>query len=144
MRDRAQAQELLVHWRQHWRHHGFGYAVLRRRQVPAPTGPDVGEVLGFAGLKWQTLLGRDVLNLYYRFAPESWGQGFAAETATTLVQWANLTLPQAPVVARVALNNPASMRVAEKAGLRSITATDPDDHVPHQLLLSEAWSDPVR
>jgi RimJ/RimL family protein N-acetyltransferase len=58
-----------------------------------------------------------ILNLFYRFAPSSWGNGFASEAATAVVQWAAARQPLLPVIARVRPDNIASQRVAARAGL---------------------------
>lgn len=156
MVDPTQAREVPAFWRAHWQEHGFGYAVLRRRADPESRMGDeirvgdegtqgldppvrAGEILGFAGLKWQTVLGHRVLNLYYRLAPEAWGQGYATEAAQALVHWAAEHHPDTPVLARVALANPASQHAAESAGLVLIPETDPQDPVPHRILLSRPW-----
>lgn len=141
MREPGEALELYAAWLAHWDAHGFGYATvrdgsgqqLRSGEAAGPT------VLGFAGLKWQEVLGHRVLNLYYRFAPESWGNGYATEAARTLTAWAGQRHRATPVLARVAIANPASRRVAEKAGLTLIDDRDPADPVPHRLLLSRPW-----
>ena len=54
-----------------WDCEGFGYWVVEHQ----------GEVIGIAGVKPVSVHGAPCWNLYYRFAPESWGQGLAAEAA---------------------------------------------------------------
>lgn len=56
-------------------------------------------------------------NLYYRFDPSAWGQGYASEAAAAVVARLADEWPDLPVVARVATNNPVSVRVAERIGL---------------------------
>jgi len=63
---------------------------------------------------WQD---QDVLNLYYRFMPSAWGQGYATEMAQTAVHFAQTYLPQLPIIARIRDENVASKRVAERVGL---------------------------
>ena len=58
-----------------------------------------------------------MLNLYYRFTPGAWGQGYATELARTAVTLARKYLPQWPVVARTRAKNIPSIRTAERAGL---------------------------
>jgi [ribosomal protein S5]-alanine N-acetyltransferase len=121
---REEAAGLLDHWVEHWQRWGFGYAVIRTLGSP--------DAIGFAGLRWQRL-GGPVLNLYYRFAPAAWGHGHATEIAAAIVAWARTTHPATPVIARIALNNPASMRVAERIGMAVTTVIDPGDDVPHVI-----------
>lgn len=104
---RAEAEELLGRWDEHWRRHGFGYWVVREAGLP----------LGFCGLKVMRLRDEPVLNLFYRFAPAHWGRGVASEAASTIVRWAATRRPGQRVIARVRPENVASARVAVRAGL---------------------------
>lgn len=139
MARREDAVAVVRDWRAHWERNRFGYAVVEPRRAASDQADSGRAALGFAGLKRQAVLGHDVLNLYYRFDPAYWGCGYATEAAEVLVTWAGATWPDVPVLARVALNNPASIRVAERVGLIQIAETDPDDPVPHVLLLSRLW-----
>lgn len=125
MRVRDEADGLVQAWSAHWDTHGFGYAVVQRRSD--------ADVIGFCGVKHQHVTGEDVLNLYYRFAPEAWGGGYATEAATAVTQWASRSGLGLPVVARIALNNPASASVARRVGFVLTQARDPEDPVPHEL-----------
>src|SRR5258708_11738405 len=73
--------------------------------------------IGFGGVEHRVWREREVLNLYYRFTPSAWGQGYATELARTAVSLARIYLPQWPVVARTRANNIPSIRTAERAGL---------------------------
>lgn len=121
------ACELLAAWSQHWHQYGFGYAMLRCR------GEAGKRAAGVAGLKWQTMDGRRVLNLYYRLASELQGRGLAVEAVRELVGWAVEHSPGVQVVARIDATNTVSRRVAEGAGLRSLEFVDPAYPEPHQL-----------
>jgi ribosomal-protein-alanine N-acetyltransferase len=125
MTTRTQAADLADAWVRHWEAHGFGYAAVRFR--------DETEVVGFAGVKCQVVDGAQVLNLYYRFAPESWGVGLASEAAGAIVAWAAARHPRLAVIARTAVDNPRSQRVAERIGLVRQEFTDPNDPTPHYL-----------
>ncbi|MEH0982811.1 GNAT family N-acetyltransferase [Micromonospora sp. CPCC 205556] len=100
---------LLDQWLDHWRTHGFGYWAVQ----PVSSA----EVIGFAGLRHGRWLGRSVLNLYYRFAPQHWGSGYATETARYAVAWAAAHQPDLPVLARTTADNVPSLRTALAAGL---------------------------
>lgn len=128
MRTRDDAQTLLDAWQTHWERCGFGYASVRRRGLD--------KVIGFAGVKVQAVAGHDVLNLYYRFAPEAWGHGYAGEAATALVEWSTSHHAHRPVIARVARHNPRSIRTASAAGLELTQVQDPRDPVPHWIYCS--------
>jgi RimJ/RimL family protein N-acetyltransferase len=103
----AQSEELLREFVADWEQHGIGYWVVEHQ----------GEVIGIAGVKPVSVSGAPCWNLYYRFAPESWGQGLAAEAAATAVSVARQREPQRPVVARTRPSNDAAIRLAERIGM---------------------------
>ncbi|KRF35168.1 GNAT family N-acetyltransferase [Nocardioides sp. Soil805] len=125
MRDESEASARLDTWRRHWDEHGFGYAVVETTADAA--------VVGFAGLCHVRLADHDVLNLYYRFDPAHWGRGLATEAGRAVVDELVRRLPGHPVVARIARNNPSSIRVAERLGMQRDGLQDPDDPVPHWI-----------
>jgi len=107
--DLATSEKMLRECLQYWDAFGFGYwAVTLAQQEP---------VLGFGGVEHRLWQGQEVLNLYYRFTPSAWGQGYATELAQTAVTLARKYFPQWPVIARVRAENLASQRVAQRAGL---------------------------
>jgi ribosomal-protein-alanine N-acetyltransferase len=107
MTDRAAADRMVGEWMAHWREHGFGYWVVR----------DASGVVGSAGLRSSTWRERDVCNLYYRFAPEVWGRGYATETALAAVGLWRSRLSARPIVAYTKPGNTGSQRTALAAGL---------------------------
>ena len=74
-------------------------------------------VLGFGGVERRLWRDQEVLNLYYRFTPSAWGQGYATELAQTAVTLAREHLSSFPVIARTRSKNLAAQRVAQRAGL---------------------------
>lgn len=117
---------------QHWQDHGFGNASVHRQSD--------GLV---ADAKHQRVLGQRILNLYYRFDPSAWGQGYATEAAEAIVSWFAARHPGRPAVARVATINPASVCVVERIGLVLHSQHDPGGPVEHVLCtppLLRPWS----
>ncbi|TMR06901.1 GNAT family N-acetyltransferase [Nonomuraea turkmeniaca] len=104
-----EAQDLFQRWNDQWQSCGYGYWVVRRHGSATQ--------LGFCGIKPMELNGMKVLNLFYRFAASSWGQGFASEAAAAVTTWALRHVPSLPLIARVRPANVASQRVAIRAGL---------------------------
>ena len=115
---RAEADQLVGRWIQHWERHGFGYWCVRQ----------IGRsrLVGYCGVKRMLAHERPVLNLIYRFHPDVWGQGYATEAARAAVSWARTDQPGATILARVRPDNLASRAVALKAGLSRDPALDED------------------
>ncbi|WP_324194488.1 GNAT family N-acetyltransferase [Nocardia blacklockiae] len=107
--DRAEAQRLYEQWDEQWQRLGYGYRVVRYRGEAAQ--------LGFCGLRTARFKGQPGLNLFYRFASDTWGRGVATESAAAVVRWAEKWLPTLPVVARIRPENAASIKVARRVGL---------------------------
>ena len=104
-----QARQILIdHPIADYRKHGFGRSACILKST--------GENIGFAGLKFLEELGE--VDVAYRLMPSHWGLGLATEAAlaSVLYGFANLGLKQ--IIGLVMLQNIASVRVLEKAGLR--------------------------
>lgn len=124
--DLATSEARLSEWRRRWDDYGFGYWAV--------TLPETEEIIGFGGVSHLVWRERDVLNLFYRFTPSVWGQGYATEVARTAVALARIHLPQWPVVARTRSANSAAIRTAERAGL----ARRPDLDTEH-VIFALGW-----
>jgi RimJ/RimL family protein N-acetyltransferase len=64
--------------------------------------------------------GGNELELTYVFLPHTWGHGYAAEAARTLLQCAAVELSDQPVVIITQTANRASLRLAERLGFRAV------------------------
>lgn len=106
---RREAHQLFRRWDEHWRRFGFGYWVVRRRGSAMP--------IGFCGIKVMQFNESEVVNLFYRFDPVVWGNGFATEAAAAVTGWAAENIPYRALIARIRPQNAASQRVATHAGL---------------------------
>lgn len=62
--------------------------------------------------------GEDRLSLGYALAPEAWGKGYASEAVEAMVEAAFSLTRVVEINASVRVENPASRRVLEKAGMR--------------------------
>lgn len=107
--DLATSEAMLRGCLGHWNTYGFGYwaVTVGQQQI----------VIGFGGVESRHWRERDVLNLYYRFTPSVWGQGYATELAQRAVNLAREHLPGLPIIARTRPANLAAQRVAQKVGL---------------------------
>jgi RimJ/RimL family protein N-acetyltransferase len=107
-------------------------------------------VIGFCGLtRFDDIDGRPEIELGYRLARASWGHGLATEAARAARDhaFAVLTLPR--LVAVIDPRNAASIRVAEKCGLRhekdvTFRGALRNLYVIHQADLAEPGTPAVR
>jgi RimJ/RimL family protein N-acetyltransferase len=123
--DLPGSEETLRMWLRGWEEDGYGYWAV--------TLPPGGEIIGFGGVRRFEWRDRDVLNLYYRFAPSAWSHGYAAEMARTAVELARTHVSGLPMVARTRPPNVPSIRTAERAGLVRRTDLDTAEHVVYAL-----------
>jgi RimJ/RimL family protein N-acetyltransferase len=111
--------------------HGMGYWTISRR--------DAAEV--FMG--WVLLIPVDAvgpeIEIGWRLRRTCWGRGFAAEAAGRLLAYAFTTLRLPEVIADIHPGNSASLRVAEKIGLkrRGVTQQFEKPAVPYSLRSEE-------
>jgi RimJ/RimL family protein N-acetyltransferase len=103
--------------REFWAEDGLSYWLVRLRQSD--------EVVGVGGVQRQT---SGNWNLHYRFAPSSWGHGFATELGVVALEAAHSRDGDAAVVAWVQSDNVPSLRVAERLGMTNLGPhVDPSD-----------------
>jgi RimJ/RimL family protein N-acetyltransferase len=57
-----------------------------------------------------------LLNLYYRYAPEAWGKGYASVAARRVLEWARNHRPERPAVVITRPVNKPSLAVARTLG----------------------------
>ncbi|RKH15470.1 N-acetyltransferase [Corallococcus sp. CA053C] len=128
MRTREAARKTLCLWLEDWARDGVGYWLVERLEAP-------GVVVGLGGVRHKELEGRRVLNLAYRFTPETWGSGYATEVSRVALALAARHLPHVPLVAIIHPENSASVRVAERLGMRLERLIDYDG-VPNRLYVT--------
>jgi len=90
-----------------YRLNGFGLYGVEYRQEP-------GRLMGFCGLVRRE--GLDDVDLGYAFLPYYWHRGYALEAARAVLKHARAELGLHRVVAIVAPDNAASIRVLDKLG----------------------------
>jgi RimJ/RimL family protein N-acetyltransferase len=98
----------------HWDEHGFGlWALVPRREAGAGC-------VGFAGLAIPSFLPAvlPAVEVGWRLAPAWWGRGLATEAARASLQFGFERLELRSIVSIVDEGNAASLRVAEKLGMR--------------------------
>lgn len=77
------------------------------------------EWLGFCGL-WREFEGKKVLDFGYRFFKKFWGQGYATEAVIACVDYLREKYPNEKIYSYISPKNLASVRVAEKSGMKFI------------------------
>ena len=117
--DPGQTAALLAMFHAGWKANGLAAWVVRLGSNDSYPDLAPGQLLGTGGVNLiQTGAETEVWNLGYRLDPACWGHGFATELATHAVERARATRKDVPVMARVLSTNPASAKVAQKAGLQ--------------------------
>ncbi|RKH68429.1 GNAT family N-acetyltransferase [Corallococcus llansteffanensis] len=125
MRTREDARKMLGLWLEDWAREGVGYWLVERLEAP-------GVVVGLGGVRHKELEGQRVLNLAYRFSPQTWGSGYATEVSRVALALAARHLPHVPLVAIIHPENSASIRVAERLGMRLERVID-SEGIPNRL-----------
>lgn len=132
--DRRLTEEMLSMVDRSWSEHGLGSWIVRLRHDMALPGlePEI-----IPGLEPGMMVGSGGVNLFpagkhgafwnlgYRLHPDCWGYGLATELSIYAIRCAQTVRPEAPVIARVLSTNPASVAVAQKAGLRVMWEGEP-------------------
>jgi RimJ/RimL family protein N-acetyltransferase len=90
-----------------WERDGIGHWVVEYE----------GRLAGVTGVRPAELAGTVYWNVFYRFAPETWGSGIASEALRAALQAAREHVPGRRFVARTRPTNEAAIRLAEAVGL---------------------------
>lgn len=113
--DGVQSAEWVRDWLRRcleaYKRRGFGpWAVVEKRS---------GKVIGYCGLFYfPDINGRPEIEIGYRLARASWGLGYATEAVIAARDYGFNVLGLTRLIAMIDPENIASIRVAEKAGLR--------------------------
>lgn len=102
-----------------WQRYGIGYWIVEHDR----------QMIGIAGIKPAELDGTSYWNLYYRFSPSVWGQGFAAEATTAALQVARERAPERRALARTRPGNTPAARLALSIGMQREPALDADGFI---------------
>jgi RimJ/RimL family protein N-acetyltransferase len=140
--DGARTREWVQNWVRTCLEHdypawGFGpYAVVEQHSQG---------VIGYCGLFFfPELDGQPEVELGYRLARRVWGQGYATEAARAVRDYAFGTLGLQRLVALIEPSNLASIRVAEKIGMRYEKDIMLEGYTHPDQLYAIARQDPIR
>ncbi len=104
--DLATTRDWLSRAAARWERDELSYWMARDRES--------GQVLGVGGVQRQRT---GNWNLYYRFAPETWGHGYATELGRAALDAAHACDNSVAVVAWILSGHAASQHVAQRLGL---------------------------
>jgi [ribosomal protein S5]-alanine N-acetyltransferase len=128
------SNQMLVDWIGHWEKLRFGYSAICSKEAP-------DQIIGFGGITRQKVVDRLAINLYFRFAPDAWGKGFATEMATAAFLLAFTVLGEAEVLAKVRSNNLSSRRVLERLGMSIVRETEDVPNAAPSLIYLQSAAD---
>ena len=97
-------------------------------------GIENGELIGAAKLDQ---IGSEI-EIGYRVLEEQWGKGIATEVAAGLIRFALKNLNASNVIAFVNVNNYASIRVLEKAGMMNVERIEDLDEVKYKFVYTSS------
>lgn len=110
LQSREQSFVSLAGWIHRFQTYGWGPLAVQEQGELNP--------IGWCGL--QPLPSTRDFELFYGYATEVWGHGYATEAARTLLRVGFTALPVDRIVARVHAENHTSQRVITKLGLRKL------------------------
>ena len=102
-----------------WQRDGIGHWVVEHE----------GRLAGVTGVRPTALAGATYWNVFYRFAPETWGRGIASEAVRAALRAAREHAPGRRFAARTRPSNEAAIRLAQAVGLTRAPELDGDGFV---------------
>ncbi len=111
-RSRAEAANALERFGNIVAEDGFGWCAVTQRST--------GKVVGFSGLSKVNFKApfTPAVEIGWRFLPEHWGNGYATESASSLIAHGFSDLDLAEIVAFAVPANTASTKIMERIGMR--------------------------
>ena len=123
MKGLADAVQSFEDWEQSWLEYNYGYWTVLRLNAPE-------RVVGFGGVMKKQLTPRLFdNNLYFRFRPEAWGQGYAGEMVSAALEHTFNTMGQGRVFGITRPNNTASRKTLERAGFSYFSIAEATEDV---------------
>lgn len=111
----AVAHHMIQKQLERYAEHRYGLQKLVHRET--------GEFIGCCGLLLQEVDGQNEIEVGYHIFPAFWNQGYATEAAKCFIDFAFNTHQTQRVISIIDDENQASIRVAEKNGMRLLKRT---------------------
>jgi RimJ/RimL family protein N-acetyltransferase len=113
--DRDETRAFLERQQAAWDLLGYGLWIASKRD-----GPNGETIVGYVGLSVPTFLPEilPAVEVGWRFDPVVWGRGYATEAASAALDEGFATLGLEEICSIPQADNPASVRVAERLGMR--------------------------
>jgi ribosomal-protein-alanine N-acetyltransferase len=95
---------------------------------------ETGEFIGWAGLKYMTVLTNGHINYYdlgYRLMRRHWEKGYATEAAKASLEYGLNELKQHKLYAMADINNAASRHVLKKIGFKQLAVFEYEGSLHH-------------
>jgi RimJ/RimL family protein N-acetyltransferase len=131
-RTREQSDAFVDRIERHWDEHGWGLWAV---EVPA-----AAPFIGYVGLWPADVIGPGAVEVGWRLARESWGNGYATEGAREALRFGFEEVGLTEIVSFTVRENERSRRVMERIGL----IWDPDADFDHPTVDPVAYPDLVR
>jgi len=109
--DETAARQLLDNLLSHWDKYGLGPWTVSRKS-------NVDEIIGFGGVSYKQYGNTERINLGFRFAPSSWGNGFASELTQAALTFAFMQKQIPEVFGLTRPQNLPSRSILEKNGMK--------------------------
>ena len=106
-----EAHEWLERTFKRYEEDGFGHYAVELRET--------GKFVGMVGMIRETLGGKELLGIGWILRKDCWGHGYATEAAQAVLHDAFERLGAKEIVADIRPENTASIRVAERLGMRA-------------------------
>lgn len=132
-RDIEQARQRIDRINDHWGKYGFGdWGVIEKES---------GILVGFSGLHYSNIADMVEVNIGYVFKRSKWRQGFGFENCQSVLDFGFRILGLSEVVAVILPDNIASIKLAEKLGMKfwkQLTGSG-EPHVAYSIS-HEGWN----
>jgi len=105
-----QAKVQLQNWLEDYAKNGYGFMALQRLAD--------GEIIGNSGFLQQVIAGKNHIEIGYCLGFAHWGQNYAFEAVQALIEYGFVKLQFPALIAIIRPENYASLKLANKVGMR--------------------------